>query len=93
MTIRLSEDKELVQEIREKLIENSGYCPCRIEKTEDTKCMCKEFREQESGECHCGLFIKDKEWFYTKENWLYRFWEWIYTCFRIVRRRNSNRKK
>ena len=45
MSIKLSEDKELVQEIRKKLKENSGYCPCKIEKTEDTKCMCKEFRE------------------------------------------------
>jgi len=61
MAIRLSEDKELVQEIREKLKKNGGYCPCRIERTEDTKCICKEFREQKSGECHCGLFIKDKE--------------------------------
>ena len=56
--IRLSEDKELVQEIREKLKENDGYCPCKIEKTDDTKCMCKEFREQKNGECHCGLFVK-----------------------------------
>lgn len=32
MAVRLSEDKELVQEIREKLKENDGYCPCRIEK-------------------------------------------------------------
>jgi len=60
MAIRLSENKELVQEIREKLKKNGGYCPCRIERIEDTKCMCKEFREQESGECHCGLFVKDK---------------------------------
>jgi len=61
MAIRLSENKELAQGIREKLKKNGGYCPCRIERTEDTKCICKEFREQESGECHCGLFIKDKE--------------------------------
>ena len=37
---------------------NGGYCPCSLIKNEDTKCMCKEFREQESGECHCGRFIK-----------------------------------
>lgn len=61
MTVRLSEDKELVQEIREKLKGNDGYCPCKIDKTDDTKCICKEFREQESGECHCGLFVKTKE--------------------------------
>ena len=39
---------------------NDGYCPCAIEKTEDTRCMCKEFREQAEGECHCGRFRKDK---------------------------------
>ena len=54
-------DKELVSEIREKLKENDGYCPCKIVKTDDTKCMCKEFREMiergEVGECHCGLFV------------------------------------
>ena len=61
MAIKVSEDKELVQEIREKLKANGGFCPCRIEKTPDTKCMCKEFREQESGECHCGLYVKTKE--------------------------------
>ena len=38
---------------------NDGYCPCMIEKSEDTKCMCKEFREQETpGPCHCGRFEK-----------------------------------
>lgn len=35
------------------------HCPCKIDKTDDTKCMCKEFREQESGECHCGLYFKE----------------------------------
>ena len=59
MSIKLSEDKELVQEIRKKLKENSGYCPCKIEKTQNTKCMCKELREQESGECLCGLYVKE----------------------------------
>lgn len=57
--IRVNEDLELVEEIRKQLKENGGYCPCRIERTEDTKCMCKEFREQEQGECHCGLYIKE----------------------------------
>lgn len=38
---------------------NDGYCPCMIEKTEDTKCPCKDFREQkEPGLCHCGRFEK-----------------------------------
>lgn len=56
--IKVSDDLELVKEIRERLKENDGYCPCKIERTEDTKCMCKEFRETKHGECHCGLYIK-----------------------------------
>lgn len=59
MSIRKNEDIELVSMITEALKNNEGYCPCRKEKTPDTKCMCKEFREQESGMCHCGLFIKE----------------------------------
>ena len=39
---------------------NEGYCPCRVLKTKDTKCMCKEFREQEIGICHCSLYEKVK---------------------------------
>ena len=56
--IRLNEDIEFVQEIRKQLKENDGYCPCRLDKTSDTKCMCKEFREQDIGQCHCGLYEK-----------------------------------
>ena len=37
---------------------NDGYCPCRRTKTADTKCMCKEFKEQKEGVCHCGLYKK-----------------------------------
>ena len=40
---------------------NDGYCPCLIEKTPDTKCPCKDFREMEVGVCHCGRFEKYEE--------------------------------
>ena len=56
--IKVSEDKEVVKAIKEGLKKNDGYCPCRIERTPETKCMCKEFREQTEGECHCGLYVK-----------------------------------
>ena len=37
----------------------NGYCPCAVEHDEDTKCMCKEFRESDKpGLCHCGRFEK-----------------------------------
>ncbi len=58
--IVLNQDKEIVERIRKRLKENEGYCPCRISKTPDTKCMCKEFREQEEGTCHCGMYVKIK---------------------------------
>ena len=60
MRIILNPDNELVEEINKKLKENNGYCPCRLEKIEDNKCMCKEFREHSEGERHCGKFIKLK---------------------------------
>ena len=45
--------------IRENVMANNGYCPCAIFQTPDTKCMCKDFREQnEPGLCHCGRFEK-----------------------------------
>lgn len=56
--IKLNPDNNKVKEIRKALEENDGYCPCRIVKTEDTKCICKEFREQQSGYCHCELYYK-----------------------------------
>lgn len=61
MRIIKTNDETLANEIIAALKENGGYCPCRLEKTADTRCMCKEFREQEAGECHCGLYIKVKE--------------------------------
>lgn len=42
--------------------ENDGYCPCLVMRNEDTKCMCKDFREQNHpGVCHCGRFEKVDE--------------------------------
>lgn len=59
--VKVSEDENRVYTIRKALKENGGYCPCRFEKTDDTVCMCKEFREQITdpnfhGPCHCGLY-------------------------------------
>jgi hypothetical protein len=59
MKIKVTEDKAWAEEVRAALKVNDGFCPCSIERTEDTKCICKEFREQESGKCHCGLYEKE----------------------------------
>lgn len=53
-------------EIVTKMVEeNGGYCPCAVQKTEDTKCICKEFREQTEGTCRCGRYKKEKKYFDT----------------------------
>ena len=66
MAIHLNENAELVTSIKEGLKARDGYCPCRIEKTEENKCICKEFREQMAdpdfeGYCHCMLYYKTKD--------------------------------
>jgi ferredoxin-thioredoxin reductase catalytic subunit len=66
MGIRLNEDKEIVATIREGLKAKGGYCPCRLQRTEENKCICKEFREQMAdpnfeGYCHCRLYYKFKD--------------------------------
>ena len=46
MKVRLNSDPEVVQSIREGLQRTGGYCPCRLQRTPENKCMCKEFKEQ-----------------------------------------------
>lgn len=59
LKIMQDEDREVVSKIRKGLKENNGFCPCEIFQTEDTKCICKAFREQKvEGNCHCGLYKK-----------------------------------
>lgn len=60
MRIIQNSNKEEANYIKEKIKENNGYCPCQLEKNENTKCMCKNFLNQkEDGWCHCGLYCKE----------------------------------
>lgn len=60
LKVVVSSDTEKVNAIRKALKENDGYCPCELQRTPDTKCMCKAFREQTTpGPCHCGLYVKE----------------------------------
>ena len=59
LKITYNQDKQIVDKILDALNKNNGYCPCKLEKNNDTKCMCKEFKEQKEGYCHCGLYIKE----------------------------------
>lgn len=66
MKVELNPNQEIVTAIQKGLKETGGYCPCRLERTEDNKCICKEFREQIadpnfSGFCHCMLYYKSND--------------------------------
>lgn len=60
MKVKVVDDRVKVTEIGQAIKDNDGYCPCKLIKNKDTKCICKEFREQIDagilGECHCGLY-------------------------------------
>jgi len=63
--VSLNSDEKIVEVIREGLKKTGGYCPCRIERIDDNKCICKEFRDQIAdpdfeGFCHCRLYYKEK---------------------------------
>lgn len=66
MAVKENDNKDIVNAVREGLKHTGGYCPCRVEKTEDTKCICKEFKQQMAdpdfeGFCHCMLYYKSKD--------------------------------
>lgn len=65
MKIIENPNTEIADVVKEGLKRSGGYCPCRKEQTSDTKCICREFREQIKdpdfeGYCHCMLYYKQK---------------------------------
>lgn len=61
VTIRFTKDEDTKEVVLRALKNNEGYCPCKIDRIPENKCMCKEFREQLEGECHCGLYVKERK--------------------------------
>lgn len=62
----LNPDKAVVEKVRNGLRMTGGYCPCRLQRTEENKCMCEEFKKQIAdpefeGYCHCLLYYKKKD--------------------------------
>ena len=54
--------REIDPSIKALVVQNGGYCPCTAVKTPDTRCICKDFREQDTpGPCHCGRYAKVEE--------------------------------
>lgn len=66
MAVRLNENAQVVEAIKRGLEKKGGYCPCRVEKKEEFKCICEEFKAQIAdpdfeGYCHCMLYYKSKD--------------------------------
>ena len=66
MKITLNPNPDVVKTVKEGLKRTGGYCPCVLERSEVTKCMCKQFKEQINdpnfeGYCHCMLYYKSKD--------------------------------
>ena len=64
--VTLNPDAEMVKMVREGLKRTGGYCPCRVFRTEEYKCICQEFKRQIAdpnfeGFCHCQLYYKKEE--------------------------------
>jgi len=63
MKVTINTDTEVVNNIKEGLKRTGGYCPCRLERIPENKCICEEFRNQIKdpefeGYCHCMLYYK-----------------------------------
>ena len=66
MAVKLNENKDIVDTVRQGLKEKGGYCPCKVGKLPENKCMCEEFKSQIAdpnfeGYCHCMLYYKSKD--------------------------------
>ena len=52
-------DKAKYDEMTQAVKDCDGYCPCELERTPETKCMCAAFRHQDTpGFCPCQRFQK-----------------------------------
>lgn len=65
MSIVKNPDPEFCRNFKKRLKSHSGYCPCALEKTPDTKCRCKAFRDMvehgEEGWCDCGMYYNQPD--------------------------------
>lgn len=58
-------DDVFVRGLKKRIKQNNGYCPNKTDRNPDNKCPCKQFRD--SGECDCGLYVKDPTYIIATE--------------------------
>ena len=44
MKITVNPNKEVADAVKEGLKRTGGYCPCRLERIPENKCICQEFK-------------------------------------------------
>lgn len=56
MTVRVNKNKtiEEIEQIRQAIRSNKGYCPCKVEQIPENKCMCSELLNNHI--CECELY-------------------------------------
>lgn len=52
----LNPDNQHVKHVIDALRQNDGYCPCRVEKSDDTKCPCVPYKQGLG--CICALYVE-----------------------------------
>ena len=65
MKIKVNPDIKERSKISKAILDNNGYCPCKIQKIDQNKCMCEQFRQfiknGNTGYCECGLYYAEEE--------------------------------
>jgi hypothetical protein len=52
-------DREMYETVTKEVEANDGYCCCRLSRDSNARCMCKDFKEQQTeGLCYCERFMK-----------------------------------
>lgn len=59
----LNPSDKVVNSIFTRIEANEGHCPCH-NTGHDTMCPCSDYRENDV--CHCTLYVKQKEFDYTR---------------------------
>lgn len=59
MNAQLNSNRVLVMQIMRGVVAKGGYCPCKVQKTEENLCPCRDLYDK--GVCVCGLYVNKDE--------------------------------
>lgn len=56
-SLKLNPDDTYLGFIKKAINDNNGFCPCELDRNEDTKCPCVNVRS--NGVCQCELYVRE----------------------------------